>query len=513
MTDHSRQVLVWAPRGRDATLAVQLMGRHGFEARAISGIEELVASLPDAGCAVITVDVLTEPVREVLHRALAAQPPWSDFPIVLFGPRGVDRADQVLATMQALGNVSIVERPVSIGTLLSALMAALRARQRQYAARDAIHQRDQFLAMLGHELRNPLAAIVLAIENMPPCDGQTGHRQPDDKQRAIIDRQARHLTRLVDDLLDVARVTSGKVQLHAQPLDIDEVLQRCLQGAEFAACSRQIELRSRLSHAGLIVEADATRLEEIFNNLIANALKYSGAGARITVGSRRDGPRCIVEIADTGIGLAADMLERVFDLFAQADASLHRSQGGLGIGLTLVRALVELHSGSIRATSEGIGRGSTFVVTLPLSHRAVAPEQARPAVVDGSTERRRVLLVDDNQDILEMTQEMLESAGYEVETAADGPEAIAQLIAAPPDVAFVDIGLPVIDGYAVADRARAAGVRSYLVAVSGYGQPDDKRRALAAGFDLHLTKPVPGAQLLATVRNAVIRPRGHAAPG
>jgi len=509
VTDGTEQILVWAPRGRDASLAVHRIERHGFQAGVIASVEELIARIPSAGCAVLTAEVLTHHVREQLHRALAAQPPWSDFPIVLFGPHGVGGADDVLAAVKALGNVSVIARPVTLGVLLSTLTAALRARRRQYEARDAIRQRDQFLAMLGHELRNPLAAIMLAIETMPQGDAQKIGQQ----QRAIIERQARHLGRLVDDLLDVARVTSGKIQLQRLPLDIGEVLQRCLYGAEFAARTHRIELRADLSESAVVVEADATRLEEVFNNLIANALKYSEPGAHVHVSSRRDGPRCVVEISDTGIGLAPEMLDRVFDLFSQADTSLHRSQGGLGVGLTLARALVELHGGSIHAISEGLGRGSTFVVTLPLSHRAVGADGEPLTVAGPLLGRQRVLLVDDNLDFLEMTQAMLENAGYEVATAMDGRQALEQLVAKQPDVAFVDIGLPVMDGYTVADRARAAGVRSYLVAISGYGQPEDKQRAHAAGFDLHLTKPVGGSVLLTTIIDAQRRDSSEAVLG
>lgn len=508
MTDGAEQIVIWAPRGRDASLAVQRIERHGFQAHSIASVEELIAQIPYAGCAVLTAEVLTDHVRELLRRALAAQPPWSDFPIVLFGARGVDRADQVLATMNALGNVSVIERPVNLGTLLSTLTAALRTRRRQYEARDAIRQRDQFLAMLGHELRNPLAAIVLAIETMPQGDA----RHSGDKQRAIIERQARHLGTLVDDLLDVARVTSGKIHLQCRPLDIGELLQRVLQGAELAARTRRTELQAELGESALVVDGDATRLEEVFNNLIANALKYSEPGAHVRVSSRRDGPRCIVEVSDTGIGLAPDMLTRVFDLFSQADTSLHRSQGGLGIGLTLVRALIELHGGSISATSEGIGHGSTFVVTLPLSHRAVDADDAAVKLDCPPPGRRHVLLVDDNLDLLEMTRAILEHAGHEVATAKDGRQAIEQLVAMQPDIAFVDIGLPLVDGYSVASRARAAGVRSYLVAISGYGQAEDKHRAHAAGFDLHLTKPVAGTVLLATIADALRPGSAKAAP-
>lgn len=484
MTDRSETVLVWAPRGRDGALAMQLLARHGLHAVACTGLSDLIARIPQVACALITTETLTAPVREQLSRAIAAQPPWSDFPMVLLAPHGVDRADEALAAVQLLGNVSMLERPVHSGTLITAILAALRARRRQYEAREAILRRDQFLAMLGHELRNPLAAIMLAIEGMPAVT----HPQPGDKQRSIIERQARHLARLVDDLLDVARVTSGKVRLQTEPLELAEVVQRCLQGAELAAESRHIELRGELPPHSLIVDGDHVRLEEVFTNLISNAVKYSPEGARVTVSARREGAHGIVEVADTGIGIAPEMIGRVFDLFAQADSSLERSQGGLGIGLTLVRSLVELHGGSVSAQSPGLGLGSTFRVDLPLS-RAANATQPRLTIVS-STRPARVLLVEDNADLLDMTRDLLEGSGCEVTTATDGAAGLAQLTARPFDIAFVDIGLPLLDGYGIATAARAKSVTAFMVAMTGYGQPEDRERALAAGFDRHLTKPV-----------------------
>ena len=494
--DDKPPVVVWAPRGRDGQLAVQLIERHGMRAVLCASVDELIAQITDAGCAVITSEVLSVPVRELLGAALAAQPPWSDFPIILLGPRGVDREDEALVAVQVLGNVTILERPLHSGTLIGAVVAALRGRRRQYEAREAIFRRDQFLAMLGHELRNPLAAIMLAMETLPPTNGA----QPGDKQRSIIQRQTRHLARLVDDLLDVARVTSGKVQLQTEPLELSEVVERCLQGAELAARTRNIELRADLSPSALIVDGDLVRLEEIFNNLIGNAIKYSPEGARVTLTTRRDGSRCIIEIADTGIGIAANMLDRVFDLFAQADASLDRSQGGLGIGLTLVRSLVELHSGTISARSGGLGHGSTFTVELPLS-RSAGPTQPQLAVVT-ETRPMKVVLVEDNPDLLDMTKELLEGAGCQVKTATDGAAGLAMLVAERPDIAFLDIGLPLLDGYSLAIEARERGVSTFLVAMTGYGQSDDRDRALAAGFDRHLTKPVTVAALKAALREA-----------
>ena len=484
MAEIAKTVAVWAPRGRDAMLANQLIARHGLRTKQCTRIEDVADEMAELGCALITSECMTLSVRDKLAAALAKQPPWSDFPIVLLVPHGANRAEEVLDAVELLGNVTVLERPLHSGTLISAIISALRTRRRQFEAREAIRRRDQFLAMLGHELRNPLAAIMLACEAMPPVTGG----QPGAKQRSIVERQARHLARLVDDLLDVARVTSGKVRLHPEPLDLAEVVQRCLQGAELAANSRHIELRMDLPPHPLIVDGDLVRLEEVFNNLVTNAIKYSPEGARVTVSARREAASCIVEVTDTGIGMEPEMLRRVFDLFAQAETSLDRSQGGLGIGLTLVRSLVELHGGKISAASPGPGHGSTFRVELPLSRSSGATQ--RNLVVVTAPNPMRVLLVEDNADLLDMTRDLLEASGCEVTTATDGANGLSLLTARAYDIAFVDIGLPTLDGYEVATAARAKGVTAFLVAMTGYGQPEDRERALSAGFDRHLTKPV-----------------------
>lgn len=488
-SDVSEHVLVWAPRGRDAALTVQMLARHDLKAKECSGLAELLDGIERFGCAVLTADSVDPTARAAIADRLARQPPWSDFPLVLFAPLRVDAADRGLDEIKTLGNVSVLERPVQIATLISTIRSGLRARRRQYEARDAIHRRDQFLAMLGHELRNPLAAIVLALEAMPITADQA-------KARAVIERQSHHLARLVDDLLDVARVTSGKVRLEKRTVDLGEIVQRCLQSAELAAKERQITLVLDRCATPMHVEGDLVRLEEIFNNLISNAIKYSPTGSRVTMRAHGDEGACIVEVIDQGIGIAGEMLPRVFDLFTQVEASLARSQGGLGIGLTLVKSLVELHGGSIRAGSPGLGRGSTFTVELPRSHADVEhPEGARVA----STSPLRVVLVDDNTDVLEMTRDFLEACGCEVTTAPDGETGLELLLAEQPDLAFVDIGLPGIDGFQLAERARPGLDQTYLVAMSGYGQPEDQQRALAAGFDRHLTKPVT----VATLREAM----------
>ena len=486
--DTSQLVLVWAPRGRDAALTVRMLERHGICAKECSGLDELLGSVEHVGCAVLTTESLTCAARDTLATRLEAQPPWSDFPMILFAPPRTDVADRGLDEIQSLGNVSILERPVQSGTLVTAIRAALRGRNRQYEARDAIHQRDQFLAMLGHELRNPLAAIMLALEALP---GEAERSKP----HAVIERQTHHLARLVDDLLDVARVTSGKVRIDPQPVDLADIVQRCLQSAELAARQRSMLLSfENASESGsTCVEGDLVRLEEVFNNLISNAIKYSPAGSRVLVRVKCDDASCIVEVKDHGIGITAEMLPRVFDLFTQVEGSLARSAGGLGIGLTLVKSLVGLHGGTVEASSPGLGYGSTFTVRLP---RSTARTHAPASAASHEMAPLRVVLVDDNHDVLEMTRDLLEACGCEVATAPDGLSGLDLLIAKQPDIAFVDIGLPGIDGFQIAERARASKVdQTYLVAMSGYGQPEDQQRAIAAGFDRHLTKPVTVAAL------------------
>jgi two-component system, sensor histidine kinase len=295
---------------------------------------------------------------------------------------------------------------------------------------------------------------------------------------------------LVDDLLDVSRVTAGKVALKRVPLDLQETVRRCMQSVEAAARSKSVQIAFRPAPETLTVHADPVRLEQVFNNLIINAIKYSPARSSVDVSISAQRGAAVVRVVDNGIGIAPELIGRIFDLFVQEESSLDRSQGGMGIGLTLVKRLVDLHGGTVEAYSEGRDRGSEFVVRLPLAERPqAAPDRtARPIPPHLPL---RLVLVEDNADIRESLRDYLESLGHEVRTAADGPAGLAVILEQRPDVALVDIGLPLLDGYALAHRVRTAlGNGILLVAVSGYGQAEDRQRALAAGFDAHLTKPV-----------------------
>ncbi|MGE0871900.1 MAG: ATP-binding protein [Kofleriaceae bacterium] len=479
-------IVIWTESERDAELAVQLLQRHALNGRTCAEFDKFLTQLSEAGCVLITAESLTVDRRARLRDVLAQQPPWSDLPILLFAPRGADRESDAQQASELLGNVTVLERPVRARTLLSAVAAALRARRRQFQAREAIRRRDQFLAMLGHELRNPLSAIMLALELLSGVSGPVGA-----KQRTIIDRQVRHLARLVDDLLDVARVTSGKITLQREIIDVNDVLRRCVQGAELVAAARSIELTTELHREPLYVCGDLVRLEEVFQNLIGNAIKYSPPSGRIQIVSRRAGEQVAVDVTDNGIGMDPDLLANVFELFAQGERSLDRSQGGLGIGLTLVRSLVELHHGSVEAHSRGLGQGSTFTVVLPTVSQlgaAAGPARARE---HANHVGLRVAVIEDNLDLLEMTKDLLELQGCSVITASNGRDGLDRLLKEECDVAFVDIGLPELDGLAVAQQVtRQSSSRPYLIAITGYGQSQDRQRALDAGFDDHVVKPV-----------------------
>lgn len=362
--------------------------------------------------------------------------------------------------------------------------------ERQSAERQN-HAKDEFLAMLGHELRNPLSAISSAASliGLPGVSAEGVARA-----KKIIQRQSQHLGRIVDDLLDLSRAMSGKILLNRAPLDLAALVAASLETYRATGRSADYQLVNDLDQGW--VDGDATRLEQITSNLIDNALKYTPAGGRIEVRTWTENDDVVLSVRDTGVGIAADLLPHVFDVFVQGSSTLDRSQGGLGIGLSLVRRLAELHGGAIAAESKGPGGGSTFTLRLPrIEHQPVAaPAPAEPVSEHGMPS---ILLIEDNDDGREMMTMMLSCYGYEVHAAADGNEGVAAAASRQPDVALIDIGLPGIDGYEVARRLRAdpATRAIRLIALTGYGLAEDLRRVLDAGFDRHLVKPVDIDQL------------------
>jgi signal transduction histidine kinase/CheY-like chemotaxis protein len=495
---HDERFLLLAPTGRDAPLTVEIFARGGLTCTPCHDIDELCTRFQGEGAAALLIveEVLVPRAFARLCTMLQEQESWSDVPILLFTASSatLQSREPSARALAPLGNVTLLERPLRPITLLSAANAALRARRRQYEARAELHaqqravrQRDQFLAMLGHELRNPLAAIALA-------NGSVRGRRDAQAERCddIIGRQVKHLTRLVDDLLDVARVTSGKITLRKVFVDLGKLAEACLESLAPVFAREQLSHRLEKPSGPIGVMGDPVRLEQVLTNLLTNASKYTPPGGSIVLSIARERGAVTLSVRDDGIGISPDMLDRVFDLFAQVDGSLDRAQGGLGIGLTLVRSVIELHGGRIRAESAGLGRGSTFSIRLPEAPppSAAAPrEPARtPAPEPGVLE---VLVVEDNDDSRELMAMVIERLGHVAHTAADGPGGVERALAQRPDVVIVDIGLPGLDGYSVARKLRASLGRTVsLVALTGYGQPDDRRRALDAGFDAHFTKPL-----------------------
>ena len=365
---------------------------------------------------------------------------------------------------------------------------------------EANQQKNTFLAMLAHELRNPLAPVRNAAEVL--------RLKPDDAEalawaREMIELQVGHIARLVDDLLDVSRITRGKVQLRRTRLLLDDVVSKAVEAARPSTRARGLELVLIIENSGIVLDADTTRIEQILSNLLNNAAKFSQAGGHVLVRVDRDGNSARLAVEDNGIGIDRSMLERVFDLFAQADGSLDRASGGLGIGLTLVKSLVELHGGNVRAESDGLGTGSRFIVTLPASDQ---PISNAPILRESPSPRAdlRVLIVDDNFQAAESLGLLLKLWGYESQLAHDGLAALDVAESYRPDIVLLDIGLPKLDGYEVAQRLRHSNNLStaLLVAMTGYGQDEDRRKTKLAGFDHHMVKPVN----LDELRNLLAKP-------
>ena len=422
-TSNSERVLVLAGKPRDSRLAVDFLTRANVDARACDTADALFDEMRlwDVGAVVLAEEALGPAELHTLAALLPAQPPWSDLPVVLFSSRSGHSVDKLLVALG--GNVTALERPVRSATLITAVRTALRTRRRQYQLRDVVdrmadatrkleeqdRRKDEFLAMLGHELRNPLAAILGAVYIMQHSRGsEISARQP-----PIIERQARHLTRLVNDLLDVSRVTLGKITLDREQVDLRDVATRCVQTYQTAAANLRHRLTLVVGSDPVLVEGDLVRLEQVLSNLVNNAIKYTPAGGHIHVSVRVEGDEGVITVKDDGAGMDADLLPKIFDLFTQATPTLDRSRGGLGLGLSLVKSLVERHGGQVTADSRGVGQGSEFAVRLPLITRPT-PSAAQGAPVATAGDGLSVLVIEDNEDARETMQMLLQMWGYDV---------------------------------------------------------------------------------------------------
>jgi signal transduction histidine kinase/CheY-like chemotaxis protein len=539
------RVLLLTPTGRDADLTGRYMSGAGLHVEVCFGMEELCDKWREgAGVALIAEEALTPENRRCLLDALGEQPAWSDFPLVVLTTRGETAADDALA-LRSLGdaaNVTLVERPTRVITVLSAVRAALRARRRQYEVRahlaaeqlarkererlleEAVAARgeavavnrakDVFLATLSHELRTPLTAIlgwsrVLRDRKM---DEESARHGLD-----VIERNAEAQHQLIRDLLDVSRIISGKLQLKPRQVGLAPIVEAALDSVRQAADAKAIRLGAEYDDEADLVTGDPDRLQQVVWNLLSNAIKFTPKGGRVGVRVERDGSDVRVRVSDTGQGIAPEFLPHVFERFRQQDGSTTREHGGLGLGLAIVRHLVEQHGGQVSAESAGEQLGSTFTFNLPIA-AVKTPAEARESAGqppsksstgEGATtlEGVRVLVVDDQPDARELLALVLGRAGAEVSTAASASEAIELLQTEEVDVLISDIGMPAVDGYALIGRVRdmpAARARhTPSVALTAYASEEDRRRALAAGFDAHISKPVEPAELVSVIADLV----------
>jgi len=630
VTPRERRFLILAPTGKDATLAAAFLHQAGVDATICPGADELARAIEEgAGAALVAEEVLPNSGGYPLATVLRRQPYWSDFPLLILTRAGAD-SEVVAEAVRTLGNVTLLERPVRVASLTSAVRTALRARARQYELRDQVEalrhseaeladmfenaavglhtvdaegivtrvnqteldllgyrreeyvgrpiadfhvdpafvddllarlqrgerlanrevrlrardgsirhvllssdarceggrlveartfsvditarkhaeeqlqqadrRKDEFLATLAHELRNPLAPI----RNSLYLIRLTGGAAPAAEHVCeMMERQVSHMVRLVDDLMEVSRITRGKIDMRKERIELATVIESALDtsrpGIEAARHHFTIELPER----PVLIDGDLVRLSQVFANLLNNASKYTDPGGEIRLTARVAGDEVVVTVEDEGIGIPTEMLPRVFDLFTQTHHSVGRDQGGLGIGLTLVRSLVEMHGGHVVATSAGPGQGSAFAVHLPIARRAAAA----PAPSEDDTAPilppKRVLVVDDNRDAADSLGMLLERLGAEVEVVYDGPSALAAVERQSPEVVLLDIGMPGMDGYEVARRLheRADGKDLTLVAMTGWGQDEDRRRSRHAGFVRHLIKPADLAAVRALLHD------------
>lgn len=367
-------------------------------------------------------------------------------------------------------------------------------KQSEETVRETVRRKDEFLAVLGHELRNPLAPIRTALDIMAASYPEYAVRE-----REVIDRQLRHVTRLVDDLLDLARVTSGSLNLKREPSELMLAVQRAVEIASPLFEAKRHRLTLSIPSQTLVL-IDPVRFSQIVANLLTNAAKFTAEGGQITVSARAQQAEVVLEVADNGIGIEADQLERIFEPFVQGRSADRPSYGGLGLGLSLVRDLVRLHGGEVEAFSAGLGEGSRFSIRVPLAFETSVNSPERTLRSNRQTAAHRILLVDDNEDAAEMLSILLTQLGHTVRIANDGVAALALAPTFEPDVAVLDLGLPIMDGFELASRlseARPSPLR--LIAVTGYGQAEDRARTAAAGFAHHLVKPVDIAELEAVL--------------
>ena len=524
----SLTIAVFAPVGRDGALTCAMLGREGIAVSHFTSLPALCAiDLDTFGALLLTEEALDDPEIDVLIAALEAQPGWSDIPVLLFA--GGELTHSARFRRRGLGdltNVTVIERPVQAAALLSLVRTAQRARSRQYEMRDilvslhaardqaerASRVKDEFLATLSHELRTPLNAI-LGWTAMLRQNAVEPERVP--RVLDIVERNAQAQAQLVSDVLDVSRMVAGKIRLDPRPMSVTASIANAIDTVKPAADARGITIAFEDAQGPLVIHGDAERIQQVIWNLLSNAVKFTPPGGRVTVAAARRARFVEITVADTGLGLTPEFLPFVFDRFRQADQSFTRAHGGLGLGLSIVKQVVEMHGGQVSAASEGVGRGAVFTVRLPPAAVEGASDAHRdaadPSIDAVDLSGRTILVVDDDGGTRDLLLTMLTRTGAIVTTAASAEEAMTAIDAHVPDFVIADIGMPVEDGLSFCRRLRARprqqGGDVPLVALSAYTRAEDRGAALAVGFDAFVAKPATPADLFTAIGSVLEKGR------
>ena len=515
------RVLVFMPTGRDASLVCSTLQNSNISAQICDDAGKLNEEIAKgAGAVLLAEEALQNGTLEQLTESFNRQPIWSDIPVVLFASSG-QHAETLLETVGTRFNATIVERPIRITMLISAVRGVLRARERQYQTRDLLnqleqadHQKDLFLATLSHELRTPLNSMLGWIQLLR---GKTG-KQIDFKYGLdVIERNAKAQSELISDILFVSQVITGKLILNTKTVDIISVVQAAIDIVHPSIEAKKIQLQTLFDSDASLIKGDPDRLQQVFLNLFSNAIKFTPENGRIEVRVKRTDSNVEVEMTDTGQGIKPEFLPFVFERFRQADNSYTRQVGGLGLGLAIVRHLVEMHGGIVAVESAGENKGATFKIMLPviteqkekkLPQQNFAKQSVQPET-ESLLKGIRVLLVEDDKDSRDMLQIMFEQQGVEITAVDSAAAALSAIKQIQPDVLVSDVGLPGEDGYELISKIRQLppeqGGAIPAVALTGYASLQDRARAFDVGYQEHLAKPVDIDKLLELVKKLVIR--------
>jgi len=503
------RVLILAPTGRDGPMTRKILAESEIHSQICGDVEKLCFDADrGTGAIVLTDEALTPFNTGHLLEFIEGQPSWSDIPIILF-PANSNNAVTLLKTLGIRTNATIMERPVGVAVLISAVRSALRARRRQYQTRDLLakleeadRHKDLFLATLSHELRTPLTSMVgwVRLLKRGGLDEETTERALE-----VLDRSVTVQTQIIQDILSVSRIITGKFQLELSPVDLRKAVAAALDTVAPTARAKNIRINMSADVDLPQIMGDSVRLQQIIWNLLSNAIKFTPSDGRIQIRIQSLNNNVRLSVSDTGEGIAPDFLPYVFDRFRQADSSYTRRIAGLGLGLAIVRHLVDLHGGSVKAYSEGRGKGAEFEIEFPVAgaEPSIDTDPPETRAVDDKSEGNissygnlsgvRVLLVEDDRDARELLIAVLQSCGAEVQAAASGSEAFKVFCARPPDIVASDIGMPGEDGFSLMRRIRGTetnGCRTPAIALTGYVSEDDCKAAVAAGYQRHVSKPV-----------------------